>query len=65
MKETKPYWYDNKAYTIDPYFVCLDLPNLTASVSFICLSRILSMINFLIGSQGVELHLLSDSQGKT
>ena len=28
MKETKPYWYHNMAYSIEPYFVSLDFPNL-------------------------------------
>ena len=28
MKETKLYWYHNKAYSMEPYFVCLVLPNL-------------------------------------
>ena len=28
MKETKPYWYHNTAYSIKPCFVCLDFPNL-------------------------------------
>ena len=31
MKETKPYWYHNTAYSLEPYFVSLDFPNL-----FIC-----------------------------
>ena len=28
MKETKPYWYHNTAYLMEPYFVYLDFPNL-------------------------------------
>ena len=28
MKETKPYWYHNPAYLMEPYFVCLHFPNL-------------------------------------
>ena len=27
-QETKPYWYHNTAYSIEPYFVCLDFRNL-------------------------------------
>ena len=28
MKETKPYWYADMAYSMEPYFVCLHFPNL-------------------------------------
>ena len=29
MKETKPYWYHKTAYSMEPYFVCIDFPNLS------------------------------------
>ena len=28
MKKTKPYWYYDTAYSIEPYFVCINFPNL-------------------------------------
>ena len=28
MKETKPYWYHNTAFSMEPYFACLHFPNL-------------------------------------
>ena len=28
MKETKPYWYHDMAYSMEPFFVSLDFPNL-------------------------------------
>ena len=28
MKETKPYWYHNTAYSMEPYFVYLHFHNL-------------------------------------
>ena len=28
MKETKPYWYHNTAYSMEQYFVRLNFPNL-------------------------------------
>ena len=33
MKETKPYWYHNTAYSMEPYFVRLDFPNLLKDLS--------------------------------
>ena len=32
MKETKPYWYHNTAYSMEPYFVYLDFPNLVTAI---------------------------------
>ena len=28
MKEAKPYWFHNMAYSMEPYFVYIDFPNL-------------------------------------
>ena len=33
MKETKPYWYHNTAYSRAPYFICCHFPNLFRIVS--------------------------------
>ena len=39
MKETKSFWYHNTAYSMEPYFVCLDFPNL---LSFRLVSELLA-----------------------
>ena len=28
MKESKPYWRDNMAYSMEPYIICLHFPNM-------------------------------------
>ena len=40
MKGTKPSWYHNTAYTMEPYFVCLHFPNLLTSYFLITSSCI-------------------------
>ena len=41
MKETKPYWYHGMAYSLEPYFVCLDFPNLIMMGQTVFLSIII------------------------
>ena len=39
MKKTKPYWHHNTAYSMEPYFVYLDFPNLIYIYIWILLYR--------------------------
>ena len=51
MKGTRPYWYHNMAYSMEPYFVCLHFPNLIPSTSYIPLAHIVVRI----GCAGVRV----------
>ena len=54
MKETKPYWYHNTAYSMEQYFVSLDFPNLLTS------ERYLKSINIFESDKQNFLNLTCD-----
>ena len=55
MKETIPYWYYNTAYSMEPYFVCIDFPNQVKYISSIDKTAVVRLfIGCIEGMCGID-----------